>query len=207
MAQTLLAEKVTLYDLKQYFGLQRVTDAKFFPEWQTVLPELAPSEKEQLDRVKANFLHLSQRPMLEEMVKMVVVSPLLDLAGFYQPPFFSTSEKAVKLSAKDEHITVKGKIDVLVFQEQFWVLVIESERSSFSLEPGIPQALAYMLATPNPAQSLYSMVTNGSSFVFLKLTQQPNPQYAQSKPFDLEDGEDLYRVLQVLKRLAEVVSQ
>jgi hypothetical protein len=207
MAQTLLAEKVTLYDLKKYFGLQRVTDAKFFPEWQTVLPELAPSAKEQLDRVKANFLHLSQRPMLEEMVKMVVVSPLLDLAGFYQPPFFSTSEKAVKLSAKDEHITVKGKIDVLVFQEQFWVLVIESERSSFSLEPGIPQALAYMLATPNPAQSLYSMVTNGSSFVFLKLTQQPNPRYAQSKPFDLEDGEDLYRVLQVLKRLAEVVSQ
>ncbi|MFM7427213.1 MAG: hypothetical protein ACKO7W_19810 [Elainella sp.] len=133
MSQSLIAEKVTLYDLKQRFGLQRVTEADFFPEWQTNLPQLTALETAQLDRVKANFLHLSQRPMLEEMVKMVVVSPLLDLAGFYQPPFFSTSEQPVKLSTKDEQLTIKGKIDVLVFQEQFWVLVIESKRSSFSL--------------------------------------------------------------------------
>lgn len=202
MSQSLIAEKITLYDLKQRFGLQRVTEAGFFPEWQTALPDLTATEKQQLERVRANFLHLSQRPMLEEMVKMVVVSPLLDLAGFYQAPFFSTSEKAVKLSAKDQQITVKGKIDVLVFPEQFWVLVIESKRLSFSLEPGIPQALTYMLAAPDPARPLCGLVTNGVSFVFLKLIQQPELRYAQSKPFELEDGDDLSVVLQILKKLA-----
>ena len=205
MSQTLIAEKITLYDLKQRFGLQRVTEADFFSEWQTGLP-LTPPEITQLERVKANFLHLSQRPMLEEMVKMVVVSPLLDLAGFYQSPFFSTSEKPVKLSTKDEQLTVKGKIDVLVFQDQFWVLVIESKRSSFSLEPGIPQALTYMLASPTPTRPLYGLVTNGNSFLFLKLIHQPELRYAQSKPFELEDGDDLHVVLQVLKRLAIVMA-
>jgi hypothetical protein len=47
---------------------------------------------------------------------------MADLSGFYQPPFFTFTEKAVKLSAKNEQITIRGKIDVLVVQEQLWIL-------------------------------------------------------------------------------------
>ncbi|MFN6461694.1 MAG: hypothetical protein RMZ41_007570 [Nostoc sp. DedVER02] len=52
--------------------------------------------------------------MSEEAVKMVVLSPLLDLVGFYQPPFEIETEKSTDISAVDESIIVKGNIDVLV---------------------------------------------------------------------------------------------
>lgn len=37
----------------------------------------------------------------------------------------------VKLPAKDETLTVQGKIDVLVIQDQLWILVLESKQAGF----------------------------------------------------------------------------
>ncbi|WP_442937327.1 hypothetical protein [Nostoc sp.] len=69
---------------------------------------------------------------------------MLDLAGFYRPPFYIATEESVEISEEiiiDNELNVeetkeiiKGKIDVLVLQEQLWLLIIESKRSSFSLE-------------------------------------------------------------------------
>jgi hypothetical protein len=85
--------------------------------------------------------------------------------------------------------------------------VIESKRAEFSLKVGIPQVLTYMLANPNWLRPLYGMVTNGSNFVFLKLVQQDVPRYARSKEFILDQGNELYTVLQVLKQLAQIVAR
>jgi len=79
-----------------------------------------------------------------------------------------------------------------------------NEQSSRA-QVGIPQALTYMLATPTPNRPLYGMVTNGSNFVFLKLLRQSAPRYGRSKTFDKEESTELYTVLQILKRLAQVV--
>jgi Type I restriction enzyme R protein N terminus (HSDR_N) len=199
------AEALTLYDLEQKFSLQPHRDRQFFTEWQEPLPPLTDLEKQRLTRTQEQYFHLSSRPILEEMVKMVIVSPLLDLAGFYNPPFYSVSEKSVKLSVKDEQATIRGKIDVLVIQDQLWVLVIEAKRSGLSLEPGIPQALTYMLASPQHQRPLYGMVTNGSNFIFLKLAHQKTPSYSLSEEFTLRRSEDLFTVMRVLKRLAETI--
>lgn len=207
MARTLAAEKVTLYDLKKRFGLQRVEDSQFFQEWREDLPELTDSERQRLERVKAIYENLASRSVLENTIKMAIVSPLLDLAGFFLPPFYIDTEEEVQIEAEDEGIPIRGRIDVLVLKEQFWILVIESKRAEFSLKVGIPQALTYMLANPNPTQPLYGMVTNGSNFVFLKLLQQNTPCYARSQEFILENGDELYKVLQVLKRFAEVTGR
>jgi hypothetical protein len=136
---------------------------------------------------------------------MAIVSPLLDLAGFYLPPFYINTEEEVQIQATDDGIAIRGRIDVLVLKEQFWLLVIESKRAEFSLRVGIPQALTYMLGTPNPDRPLYGMVTNGSNFVFLKLVQQDMPTYARSKEFLLEDDDQICQVLQILKQLAAIV--
>jgi hypothetical protein len=205
MVQTIAAEQLTLYDLEQKFQLQRVYDRQFLAEWQNVVPALTIGEQERLERVQQHYLHLATRPMLEGMVKMVVVSPLLDLAGFFDPPFYSTSEASMNLTAKDGKLTVRGKMDVLVLLEQLWVLVIESKRAEFSLKVGIPQVLAYMLATPEKSQPIYGLVTNGSNFTFLKLAFGASPQYAQSDVFDIERGDDLARVLQILKQLGRAI--
>lgn len=207
MVQTIPAEKITLYELEQQFGLQKVNDAQFFFEWQLDLPELIDSEKQRLNRVKAAYSNLARRSVLENTIKMAVVSPLLDLAGFFLPPFYVSTEEEVQIVAENEGVVVRGRMDILVLKDQFWVLVIESKRAEFSLKVGVPQVLAYMLATPQPTQPLFGMVTNSSNFVFLKLIQQDIHRYERSNELILEQGNDLYTVLQVLKRLAGVIGE
>ena len=130
---------------------------------------------------------------------MVVLSPLLDLAGFYLPPFHIKSEKSIEISDQDEEIIVRGEINVLTIFNQFWILVIESKKATFSLEVGKPQLLAYMLANPNPEKPVYGMITNGNSFIFIKLIQQETPQYALSRLFYiLNPGNELYEILRVM---------
>ena len=207
MPSTLPAEKVTLYDLEQRFQLQQRDAAQFFPEWQQELQPLTESEQQRLDRVKAIYANLARRSVLENTVKMAIVSPLLDLAGFYLPPFYISPEEEVQIQAEDDGIAIRGRIDVLVLKEAFWLLVIDSKRAEFSLRVGIPQALTYMLATPSPERPLYGLVTNGSNFVFLKLVRQGTPFYARSKEFLLEEDGQLGQVLQILKRLAALVAK
>jgi hypothetical protein len=205
MVQRIQAEKVTLYDLVNKFKLRLSKDECFFLDWQGELPETNDWERQRLDRVKESYFNLTMRLMLEDLVKMVVLSPLLDLAGFYLSPFYSQSEESVEIVEEDEGFVIRGKIDVLVLQDRFWVIVIESKRAKFSLEPGIPQALAYMLANPNPEKPLFGLVTNGSNFIFLKLVKQDVPYYALSDEFTLRRGNDLYTVLGILKRLSQVL--
>lgn len=205
MAQTIQARNLTLHDVKVKFDLRLASDDQFFREWRDELP-LTDLEKRSLDQVKADYLYLAEYPMLESIVKMVVLSPLLALAGFYRPPFRVTAETPVEISAEDEGEIVQGRIDVLVLQNQLWVLVIEAKKSQFSLEPAIPQALAYMMANPNLDRPAFGFVTNGSNFIFIKLTKQDTPQYALSDEFTLRRENDLYNVLSVLKRLGALLT-
>lgn len=145
--------------------------------------------------------------MSEEVVKLVVLSPLLAMAGFYGPPFRIRTEVPVQIALEDEGKLVRGRIDVLVLQERFWVLVVESKEAGFSLKEAIAQALAYMAADPHPDQPTFGFVTNGSEFRFLKLMKRDNPQYAFSDSFTLQRRDnDLYQVLRILKRIGEFVS-
>jgi hypothetical protein len=197
--RNLSADKITLDDLQRYFGLDDRPDPAAFLEWQQDLPALTDEDRDRLDKAQAHYNHLSKRPILEAMVKMVILSPLLELAGFYDAPFYSTSEKSIKISTQDDHITIRGKIDVLVTQDQFWILVIESKQSGIAIDSGIPQALIYMLAAPNQTKPLYGMVTNGNNFIFIKLQ---NNAYQFSDEFSLRRRGDLYQVLAILKNLA-----
>jgi hypothetical protein len=205
MVQTIAAEKVTLYDLEQRFGLTSAEDENFFLEWQTSLLPLTDPEQQRLQRIRVAYENLSRRALLENTVKLAVVSPLLDLAGLFFPPFYVTTEDEVELALNDSEIAIRGRIDVLVLKEQLWVLVIESKRAELSLRVGIPQVLTYMLAAPATQQALYGLVTNGSNFVFIKLERRQVPCYARSREFVLENDDDLGTVLQVMKRLAEVI--
>ncbi|MDJ0520399.1 MAG: type I restriction endonuclease [Trichodesmium sp. MO_231.B1] len=207
MVQTIPASQIDLYTLEENFGLQRVDESTFFPEWQENLPELTDLEKQELAQVKADYLRLSKRPMLEPLVKMVVLSPLLKAAGFYREPFFLSAEKQIKITSEDEGTIVTGKIDILVYTPQFWVLVIEAKRVEYSLNVGIPQILAYMLDYPELKQPAFGFVTNGSEFRFVKLLKIDSTQYGLSRLFSIDSEEDLYTVVSIFKRLAQLVIQ
>src|SRR5215475_6670134 len=208
MATTMRAGDMTLHDLGARFGLQLTKDPTFSPEWHTELQDLSEQEQQQLDRIQASYLHLvSQTSMVEDVVKMVVLSPLLYLADFFLPPLSIQSEVAVQLSIIDAELAIEGKIDILVLHDQLWILLIESKRAAASIEVGLPQLLADMLTSPNPVQPVYGMITNGGSFVFLKLVQDPDAaHYALSRIFEMRNpGNDLYSVLAVLKHLRHLV--
>ncbi|BBC24437.1 type I restriction enzyme HsdR N-terminal domain-containing protein [Pseudanabaena sp. ABRG5-3] len=204
MAQAIAAKDVTLRELKQNFGLQISQDASFFDEWLNGFTPLSEEDHHLLDRVKANFLELMEDPpMLENTVKMVVLAPLLDLAGFYHKPFRIETETAIALEMKDEEAIIRGRIDVLVIKNQLWLLVIESKRSDFAVTRAIPQALAYMLSNTETVQPTFGMITNGNEFLFLKTSQN---EYANSRLFSLVNpNNELYEVLQILKHLGSKI--
>ena len=208
MVETIQAKNITLLDLAEKFGLKLVEDEQFFGDWGDELPELTEFEKHFLNQVKASYFNLLMYPlMLESTVKMVVLSPLLHLAGFYLPPFHIKAEPEIQIAVENEDTIVKGNIDILVLQKRLWILVIESKRVEFSLEVGLAQILAYMLANPDFTQPTLGLLTNGRDFQFIKLIRQDTPQYALSESFDLRNpGNELYTVLRLLKRLAQILS-
>jgi predicted type IV restriction endonuclease len=200
MSQAIAAKDITLRELKQSFGIQLSQDLAFFTEWLEAFSALSEEEHHSLDRVKANFLELMEDPpMLENTVKMVVLAPLLDLAGFYHKPFRIETETSIALEMKDEGTIIRGRIDVLVVKNRLWLLVIESKRSDFSVTRAIPQALAYMLSNSEIVQPTFGMITNGNEFLSLKSSRNA---YANSRLFSLlNPNNELYEVLQVLRYL------
>lgn len=206
MTQTIAARKIKLADLKEQFNLRYSEDETFFPEWQESLPPINEAERQALDRVKYNYLYLLEYPVMESIVKMVVLSPLLDLAGFYAPPFRVEGETSIQISVHDEGEIIQGSIDVLILQHQLWVTVIEAKNSELSITKAIPQTLAYLLAAPNSTIPAFGIVLNGSECLFLKVRhREDGVYYGRSNLFSLlNQGNELYTVLQVLKRLGQM---
>jgi hypothetical protein len=70
----------------------------------------------------------------------------------------------------------------------------------------MPQALAYMLANSQSNQPTFGMLLNGSECLFLKLLPGEVPEYATSNLFSmLNQGNDLYQVLQILRELKSII--
>jgi predicted type IV restriction endonuclease len=164
-------------------------------------------EQETLDRIRQRFrYHREAGQVTEGAVNAIVVSRLLELAGFYDPPFRLRSEVYVDIETVGQDETLRGRIDFLVIQEQFWHAVIESKETEFDVEVGIPQILTYMMVNPNRDKSLFGMVTNGNSFILLKLRLGENPEYDFSETYSLLSRTNrLYEVLKILKGIGQVV--
>lgn len=208
MVQFIQAQNIGIAYLEERFSLEQTDSEAFFPEWWEHLPEISDLEKQYLDKVKFHFLRLVKHPPLsEETVKLVVLSPLLSLAGFYDEPFLIRSESSIEIAVENEDKVIRGRIDVLVIQQQLWLLVIESKKPTFSLLEAIPQALTYLLANPHPIKPVFGLVMNGSDFIFIKFSQINQPQYALSDQFTLLKREnELYQVFRILKKLSQILN-
>ncbi len=195
----------SLRQVESLFGLHRAADLTFFQEWQENLLALTTGEEASLDRIKTSYLYNSaDGPLTESKVNLLLVSPLLHLSGFCDPPFRLRGEQSVEIMAEEGETVLRGRIDALTLQERVWLFLVESKQAKFSFSMAIPQVLTYMMGSPNQAEPLFGLVTNGDNFLFLKLVKQPQPLYALSDDFSLfrQSRNELWDVWQVLKHFA-----
>ena len=191
---------LTLADVSDRLKLQVSLDRNFFSEWRQELPDLTQSERGEIDRLQARFAAHRYRGLVAEgAVDKLLLSPLLDLVGFYEPEFEIRAEETITFEVRDRDEILRGRMDTLIIRDGLWVLVLEAKRTAM-----VPQALAYMMASPHPDRPVYGLVSNGEEFIFLKVLASPTQIYSTSKlyaTFFPPDSQDLAEVVQVLKQI------
>ena len=200
----------TIADAEQKFGLSRSESTEFFTEWYDKLPEINASDHANLEILWRRYIyHRSSGHLLESTVMLLLVSPLLTIAGLYDPPFLIKAEESVLINVSDSEETLQGRIDVLVLRDRLWIIVLESKKTMLSVWSALPQTLAYLMAGPNsggthPAgnRPTFAMLTNGDDIVFLKLEDK---QYGMSQVLaPLVNRGELEVAWQVLRKIAEI---
>jgi hypothetical protein len=190
----------SLAEAERIYGITASPDPNFFTEWTTPQPDLTAEEQTRLDLIKRRYLyHRQYGHLLENAVNFLVISPLLEMAGLYDPPFLLKSEVSVLFELADKDQTVyQGRIDALVVQQNLWIVMVEAKRTSFNLTTALPQALAYMASGPQDHPK-FGLVSNGEYSIFAKLDQG---QYAFSDDFSLNRRRnELWDVLRILNHL------
>ena len=207
MASAITEAVKTLADAEQRFELLRTEDDAFFFEWQADLPELSAAETAELDVMRQRYLYQrSEGQLLEGTVTLLMASPLLSIAGFYDPPFLVKAEESIQIQIADSEEVLQGRIDVLVLKGGFWVVVLESKKTALSVWAALPQTLAYLMANPNTNKPSFGMVTNGDDIFFVKLSQQPQRLYSLSRVFaPFTSKYELQAALKVLKQISQAV--
>ncbi|KAM3094866.1 type I restriction endonuclease [Phormidesmis sp. 146-35] len=197
----------TLAEAENQFGLRRTEDEQFFKEWIEGLPDLTDVDREALDTLRRRYVyHRTDGDLLEGTVSLLMASPLLAVAGFYDPPFKVKAEPTVQITLDDDEEVLRGRIDVLVMQNQFWVVILESKKTTLAILAALPQALTYLMASPHPDQPGFGMITNGDDILFVKLTQGEVSQYSLSRVFaPFTSSRELYNATQVLRRIGQVI--
>jgi hypothetical protein len=200
---------LTMAALQQRFGVVPSPDQHFFSEWSSQLPELTSTETDTLDQIKSRFdRHRSRGALAEGTIVQRLIAPLLTLAGLYDEPFFVSTEPSLEIELEDQDEILRGRIDTLIIQQQFWALVIES-KSTIAFSIALPQAMAYMMANPYPDRPVYGLISNGDEFMFIKMLTQGLPQYDLSNVFSLliPRRNQLYDILQILKQIRQMMLQ
>ncbi|MCP2731128.1 type I restriction endonuclease [Limnofasciculus baicalensis] len=210
MSRIAITEAITtLAEAERRFNLHRTENEEFFSDWRTGLPNLSEAERMGLNQLRERYLYQrAESHLLEGTVMLLLASPLLAIAGFYDPPFKVRAEESVQIILDDSEEVLQGRIDVLVLDNQLWIVVLESKKTALSVWSGLPQTLAYLMANPQPERPSFGMMTNGDDILFVKLTQIDNRQYDVSRVFSpFTSNHELYSILQVLKRISRVIDE
>ncbi|WP_413172031.1 type I restriction endonuclease [Anabaena azotica] len=192
----------TIAEAEKRFGLTRTAAQDFFTEWYDQLPEVNSHDISNLEILWQRYIyHRSGGHLLESTVILLLVSPLLTIAGLYDPPFRIKAEESVQIIVADSEETLQGRIDILVLRERLWIIVVESKKTMLSVWSALPQTLAYLMANPNQNYPTFAMLTNGDDIVFVKVENQ---KYAISRVFaPLTNKSELAVACQVLRKIAE----
>ncbi len=171
-------------------------------------PLLAHQEQELL-KIRADFLpYLEFGTVGSGAVKLLLLAPLLKLAGFYQEPFHIDVEESIAhILETDEEMTIRGQMDILITKKQmepiFWILVVEAKKISLSVQVGLAQLLAYLYKGLQNQSRVWGLVTNGFEYQFVVVEQRQSITYHLMPLLNFLETEKLKQILQVLNGIRE----
>ncbi|AUT04189.1 restriction endonuclease subunit R [Nostoc sp. CENA543] len=206
------ARNLSLEEVQRLFGFQeQYNDA--FSNLLSLKP-ITEAEQQELFQIRDDFRrYLISGKLSEGQVKLLVVAPLLRLAGFYQYPIeIRLEENIADIEVEDEDITIKGRFDILAInkvkhtkpQAYFWVLIVESKNSQIDVSTGLSQLLTYAYRGLDNQQSVWGLITNGRLYQFVYI-QQGNPPIYQMMPLlNLMESPRAVELLQVFKAICQL---
>ncbi|MBT9311189.1 type I restriction endonuclease subunit R [Leptothoe kymatousa] len=203
MTQTLAVTTAitNLNEAHQRLNLRPANGADFFSEWQGELPALSPEEVDTLDRLKARYRYYqADGAITESTVDFILVSPLLELLGLCDPPYKLRGEKYISIEIESGDTVLRGLIDVLIVQDGFWLVLLETKRYGFSVMQALPQTLAYLASADAP--QAFGLITTGEDFLFVTADLQTR-EYDISDKFTLSTRHEnqLQTVVKIMKKL------
>ncbi len=207
---TLNANNLTLSEIHQLLKLdERFSNLSF--ELLSLEP-LTEQEQQEITQIRKDFrYYLNAGKVLEGQVKLLVLAPLLRLAGFYRYPLQITLEQDIAdIAIADEDTTITGRFDILAVNKAkttnpyFWILVIEAKNSQVDALAGLPQLLAYAIGSLEYQESAWGLTTNGVSYRFVYLQAGNPPTYQLMPEVNLIDTQRAVQLLQVLKAICNL---
>ncbi|MGB3265010.1 MAG: restriction endonuclease subunit R [Microcoleus sp.] len=211
MTQNLEASQLSLNDVRRLLKLEeREADAWndfFYRE------PLSEFEQQELVKIRNNFRrYLAAGKISEELVKFLVVSPLMGLTGFFDVPVVLTMEDSIPIEVEDEDTLIKGRLDILAVNgpeaeigaAQFWILVVEAKNSAIDPWAGLPQLLTYAYKSLQQQSSVWGLTTNGRNYQFVYLTRGNPCTYQILPELNLIDKERSLLLTQVLKAICKL---
>jgi hypothetical protein len=211
MTQNLEASQLSLNDVRRLLKLERQTGG-FFTDFFSLEP-LTDFEQQELLLIGNHFWrHLEAGKVSAKLVKFLVLSPLMRLAGFFDIPIVLTMEDSIPIEVEDADTLIKGRLDVLAVNQpdaelaaaQFWILVVEAKNSAIDPWAGLPQLLTYAYKSLQQQSSVWGLTTNGRNYQFVYLTRGNPCTYQILPDLSLTDRERSLLLAQVLKAICKL---
>jgi hypothetical protein len=201
---TLQAKNLTLNEVHQLLDLQPSVQRVRFTDVLN-LPDLTEWEMAKMAQIRIDFQAYWQAgKVLEGQVQLLVLAPLLRLAGYYRSPIQLSLEQAIaEIMLDDEDTKITGRLDLLAARRDavtpLWVLVVESKNSQVDALNGLPQLLTYASQSLTSQESVWGLATNGFSYYFVRLISGETLSYQLLPELNLLDSDRALVLLQVLK--------
>ena len=218
MTQNLEASQLSLNDVRHLLKLQEL-EGEGFSDFFSLEP-LTESEQQELLKLRNDFRrYLSAGKVSEELVKFLVLSPLMRLTGFFDIPIVLTMEDSIPIEVEDGDTLIKGRLDILAVNQpdaeigaaQFWILVVEAKNSALAkpskrIDPwaGLPQLLTYAYKSLQHQSSVWGLTTNGRNYQFVYLTRGNPCTYQILPELSLTDRDRSLLLAQVLKAICKL---
>jgi len=211
MTENLEASKISLNDVLHLLKLEE-QEAGTFTDYFSLEP-LTELEHQELLKIRNDFWrYLAAGKISKELIKFLVLSPLMRLTGFFDIPIVLTMEDSIPIQVEDEDTVIKGHLDILAVNQpdaavtatRFWILVVEAKNSAIDPWAGLPQLLIYAFKSLQQQPSVWGLTTNGRNYQFVYLTRGNPCTYQILAELSLTDRERSIQLVQVLKAICKL---